>query len=207
MHTSTNFSEKFTNMFGEHRRIPTLVCTRWNSMFKQIASVTALDHLKLSTVCSNANCMELDFSPREWLQLEEFVELLHPFYEATMLTQGEDAPTISLVLPTVLSLKKHLVEFIKKKSKHLKFMAEQIFQSMATRFSGIFKNVETRFSALRSSDTWFVDEPFGDTIYVVAATLNPMFGLEWVKETRTSDKEKESLTSSVKGKLYFIFIF
>ena len=207
MHTSTNFSEKFANMFGEHRRIPALVCTRWNSMFKQIASVTALDHSKLSTVCSNANCNELDFSPREWLQLEEFVELLHPFYEATMLTQGEDAPTISLVLPTVLSLKKHLVEFIKKKSKHLKFMAKQIFQSLATRFFGIFKNVETRFSALRSSDTWFVDEPFGDTIYVVAATLDPMFGLEWVKEARTSDEEKESLTSSVKGKLYFIFIF
>ena len=43
--------------------------------------------------------MELDFAPREWLQLEEFVKLLHPFYEATMLTQGEDASTISLVLP------------------------------------------------------------------------------------------------------------
>ena len=178
MHTSTNFSEEFTNMFGEHRRIPALVCTRRKSMFKQIASVTALDHSKLSTVCSNANCMELDFSPREWLQLEEFVELLHPFYEATMLTQGEDAPTISLVLPTVLSLKKHLIEFIKKKSKHLKFMVEQILQSLTTRFSEIFKNVETRFSASRSSDTWLVDEPFRDTIYVVAATLDPMFGLE-----------------------------
>ena len=151
--------------------------------------------------------MKLEFSPREWLQLEEFVELLHPFYEVIMLTQGEDAPTISLVLPKVLSLKKHLVEFIKKKSKHLKFMTEQILQSLTTRFSGIFKNVETRFFALGSSDTWFVDEAFGDTIYVVTATFDPMFGLEWVKETRKSDEEKESLISSVKGKLYFIFIF
>ena len=97
--------------------------------------------------------MELDFSPREWLQLEEFVELLHTFYEAIMLTQREDALTISLMLPTVLSLKKHLVEFITKKLKHLKFMAEQILQSLTTRFSGIFKNVETKFSAIRSSDT------------------------------------------------------
>ena len=55
-------------------------------------------------------------------------------------------------------------------------MTEQILQSLTTRFSGIFKNVETRFSVLRSSDTWFVDEPFRDTIYVVAATLDPMFG-------------------------------
>ena len=151
-------------MFGEHRRIPALVCTRWNFTFKQIASIKALNYSKLSTVCSNKNCMELDFSPREWLQLEEFVKLLYSFYEATMLTQGEDAPTINLVLPTVLSLKKHLVEFIKKKLKHLKFMAEQILQSLTTRFSGIFKNVETRYSALRSTETWFVDEPFGDTI-------------------------------------------
>ena len=66
---------------------------------------------------------------------------------------------------------------------------------------------EIRFSALRNPDTWFVDEPLGDTICVVGATLDPMFGLEWVKETRTNDEEKESLTSSVKEKLYFIFIF
>ena len=92
-----------------------------------------------------------------------------------MLTQGEDAPTISLVLPTVL-LKKYLVEFIMKKSKHLKFMAEQVLQSLTTCFSRLFKNVETRFSGLRSFDTWFVDEPFGDTIDFMVATLDLMFG-------------------------------
>ena len=63
-----------------------------------------------------------------------------------------------------------------KKSKHLKFMAEQVLQSLTTHFSRIFKNVETRFSALRGFDTWFVDEPFGDTIDVVVATLDLMFG-------------------------------
>ena len=79
---------------------------------------------------------------------------------------------------------------------------------MTTHFSGMFKNVETRFSALRSSDTWLFDEPFGDTIYVVAATLDPMFGLELVKKTRASDEEKESLISSVKASfILFIFIF
>ena len=208
MHTSTNFSEKFTDAFGENRRIPALVCTRWNSLFKQIASITTLDHSKLTAVCNDASCSELNFSPREWLQLKELVDLLQPFYEATVLTQEEETPTISLVLPTVISLQKHLQEFLKKNAKYLKVMAEQLMQSFSTRFCGIFCNTGSLDinPILSSTFSWSTTKPFGETVYVVAATLDPMFGLQWIEEIRASDEEKEKLTTRVKGEKPFLCI-
>ena len=153
MHTSNTFSEKFTDMFGENRRIPALVCTRWNSMFNLITNITALDQSKLSTVCNNASCNELFFSPREWLQLKELVDLLQPFYEATVLTPADDTPTISLVLPTLLSLRKHLQSLLPRNLKYLKVMAEQLMQSLSTRFRGIFHNVDAGPS---NPDLWWL---------------------------------------------------
>ena len=153
MHTSNTFSEKFTDMFGENRRIPALVCTRWNSMFNLITNITALDQSKLSTVCNNASCNELFFSPREWLKLKELVDLLQPFYEATVLTPADDTPTISLVLPTLLSLRKHLQSLLPRNLKYLKVITEQLMQLLSTRFRGIFHNVDAGPS---NPDLWWL---------------------------------------------------
>jgi hypothetical protein len=45
---------------------------------------------------------------RERLQLQEFIEIMDAFEEATNRTQGENIVTSSYVIPTILGLKKHL---------------------------------------------------------------------------------------------------
>ena len=47
-------------------------------------------------------------------------------------------------------------------------------------------------------------EPFGDTVYLVAATLDPLFGLQWIEEIQVTDEEKEHLVTRVKRKKFVL---
>uniref|UniRef100_A0A4W5K373 HAT C-terminal dimerisation domain-containing protein n=1 Tax=Hucho hucho TaxID=62062 RepID=A0A4W5K373_9TELE len=107
LHTSTTFKEVFEAEFGE-RGIPAAVNTRWNSTLRQVKAVIQCDHLKLSHVLEKSGHNELLFTVREWNKLNELVDILKPFGEATDMTQGEKIVTISSVVPSVLSLNHHL---------------------------------------------------------------------------------------------------
>ena len=86
----------------------------------QISTVLKCNHQRLSDVCQDSNCAETMFTPREWLQLNDLVFILQPFYEAAVLIQAENSSTISLVVPTVLSLRRHLSNCSKRNLKCLK---------------------------------------------------------------------------------------
>uniref|UniRef100_A0A4W5RXY7 HAT C-terminal dimerisation domain-containing protein n=1 Tax=Hucho hucho TaxID=62062 RepID=A0A4W5RXY7_9TELE len=106
LHTSTTFKEVFEAEFGG-RGIPAAVNTRWNSTLRQVKAVIQCDHLKLCHFLEKAGHKELLFTVREWNKLKELVDILKPF-GATDMTQGEKIVTISLVVPSVLSLNHHL---------------------------------------------------------------------------------------------------
>lgn len=106
-HTSTSFRENFEKEFGQ-RVIPASVTTRWNSTLRQLKAVLSCGHLRLCTFLENAEHKETIFIAREWNQIQELVQVLQPFAEATDLTQGEKKVTISAVVSCVLSLNHHL---------------------------------------------------------------------------------------------------
>ena len=55
---------------------------------------------------------ELNFSAREWNELQELVTILQPFLKANCLTQGGKILTISIVLPSVLSWNHYLEDLM-----------------------------------------------------------------------------------------------
>ncbi|KAL3048814.1 hypothetical protein OYC64_008318 [Pagothenia borchgrevinki] len=106
--------------------------------------------------------------------LKELVDIMHPFGEATDLTQGEKIVTISSVVPSVLSLNHHL-EKLKPQVRFLSSLVRSLQVSLKKRFGGIFINV--KMATLTQDGT---TAPFSDPVYLKAAALDPAFSLMWI---------------------------
>lgn len=196
LHTSTTFKDVFDTEFGEQKGIPAAVNTRSNSTLRQVKGVLQCDHLKLCAVLENAGHKELSFTPREWNLLQELVDILKPFGEATDLTQGEKVVTISAVVPSVLSLNHHL-EKLKSQVRFLSGLVRSLQASLNKRFLGIFINVKMA----RTQDG--ITAPFSDPVYLKAAALDPAFSLLWVEPHVLASRDiKAEVAQRVKGKYY-----
>ena len=62
----------------------------------------------VNTVLNDSSQTCLILLKKELSQLQELIQILQPFAEATDLTQGDSVVTISCVLPVVLSLARSL---------------------------------------------------------------------------------------------------
>lgn len=138
------------------------------------------------------------FTAREWNQIEELVDVLQPFAEATDLTQGEKIVTISAVVPCVLSLNHHL-ENQKEKVRYLGGLICILQRSLQRRFRGIFVNVRM---ADEQSDGATL--PFSDPLYLKAALLDPSFGTMWLThDVLVTKNVKEAVSVMIKRMLFF----
>ena len=129
--------------------------------------------------------------------MKELIEIMEPFATATVVAQGESDATISAVLPSVLSLNHHLHDLLErtdKKERYLNKMVNTLKDSLTKRFSGIFVSVQMMTPTVGTS------LPLGDVIYLIAAFLDPQFGLLWVDSDVLLDEEgKERVRMHVKG--------
>jgi hypothetical protein len=87
-------------------RLQTANDTRWNSQLGMVRSIAAADKKTLDSIPGLDS--EAYLTVRERLQLQEFMEIMDAFEEATNRTQGENIVTSSYVIPTIIGLKKHL---------------------------------------------------------------------------------------------------
>ncbi|RXN07736.1 neoverrucotoxin subunit alpha-like protein [Labeo rohita] len=169
LHSSSKHRDMFEAHFGSNKSIPAANNTRWNSTYKQLKALTTLDHRSITEMCRDTE--NLVFSSREWAQLTDLCALLEPFSEATDLTEGDTAVTISMVVPTILDLRTHLI----KMEVHLPqivTIVRAMKKSLEKRFSGIFRRI--------NMDEGDPEQPFNHRIYFLAAMLDPQFGLSWV---------------------------
>lgn len=79
LHSSSQFTDKFEVMFDTNKTVPAANTTHWNSAFKQVQALTALDHKTLIEMCSK-DYDDVVFSAREWNQMKELNAVLAPFY-------------------------------------------------------------------------------------------------------------------------------
>ena len=64
---------------------------------------------------------------------------------------------------------------------------------------GLFVNVRMLTSQIPVSEL-----PFGDALYIVAAVLNPSFGLYWIdNDVLVDDNSKEQLKAYVRGMVIY----
>jgi len=88
VHQSSVFRTAFEATFGPGRAIPETNATRWNSVFHQLRSIMDLEQSKLADVLRDTNHDNLILSKKDIEQLNELVDLLAPFAEATDLLSG-----------------------------------------------------------------------------------------------------------------------
>lgn len=201
LHTSCLFKEAFEKTFGKEKGIPSDVCTRWHSTLRQVKAVISLDYQSLCSLVISEGHKEAQFTIKEWSQLKELVDILNPFFDAAVLVQGEKMTTIGSVLPSVLSLYHHLVRLseVRDSGRYLGKLTAELKRSLEKRFMGLFVNVRMLTSQIPVSEL-----PFGDALYIVAAVLNPSFGLYWIdNDVLVDDNSKEQLQVYVKGMVIY----
>lgn len=197
LHSSCLFKEAFEQKFGADKGLSTDVCTRWHSTLRQIKSILKLQHQVLTELVESQGHTEVVFSNRDWKQLEELATIMEPFYDATVLCQGEFTVTISAVLPSVLSLNRHLIRLSQNNDIQLTSLVTVLQQSLQKRFSGIFFNVHMVTSKEDSREL-----PFVDIVYMISAFLDPRFALQWLDNDVLADVlEKNNIRKRVTGKL------
>ena len=174
LHTSVAFKEAFEVFYGPNRGVPQPNATRWNSTLRQVRAVLALGWNKINNLLDDQDKSHIKFTAREWSQLKELNYVLSPFLEATDITQGDKAVTISSIVPTVLSLAQCLQQL---HTTHLTALRVQLLDSLRTRFSGIFAQMEVIPQVQP-----VIDLPFGSSIYVLSSVLDPSYYLMWVDE-------------------------
>lgn len=134
LHTVCGLKEAFEEAFGGRTSIPADVCTRWNSTFRQISAIIKLGVVKLNQLL-RTKWGNLEFTANEWSKLIDLATILHPFSQATDVTQGEKVVTSSCVLPSILALYQHCLTQVEC-SRHLKQMAASLRDSLMKRFKG-----------------------------------------------------------------------
>ncbi|KAI4886424.1 hypothetical protein NFI96_015345 [Prochilodus magdalenae] len=97
---------------------------------------------------------DLALNDMEKVMLRELVEVLEPFEEATDMVKGDKHVSISLALPSVLGLRKHLAEIV---THQCTGIVTGLSQALDRRLAGILE----------------------DPLYVTATTLDPQFKLSW----------------------------
>ena len=196
LHTSSLFRGAFETAFGQNRSIPAAVVTRWNSTLRQVKAVLNLDMKQLCEVLECQGHENLVFTAREWGQLQELVDLLDPFMDATSLTEGDKIVTITCALPSVLALVKHLKE-IKSRLKYCSPVCTALLASVCRRFDGMLQRVQVA-KVHRVPDV--SNQPFGSDIYIISTFFDPRFQLRWIdNELKLEDEQKEDLRKEVIG--------
>jgi len=110
IHQSSSLCTAFQEEFGQ-RSIPAVNDTRWNSMYAHLKAIISFDNARLTDVLNKSSHGVLVLSAKDVQVLTELVNILEPFAEATDLTQGDKAVTISCVVPVLVSLNRLLSEF------------------------------------------------------------------------------------------------
>lgn len=165
--TATVAPEKLVQVFGSSistnwQRQST---DKWNAQLKILRQmVESMDFLE-DIVDRN----DLVLGDLEKAELRELVEVLEPFEEASDMVQGDKHVSISLALPCVLGLRKHLAEVV---THQCSGIVMGLSQALERRLAGILE----------------------DPLYVTATTLDPQFKLSWSSD---SDWHKQVLLEEV----------
>lgn len=137
----------------------------WNAQLKIMRQmVESMDFLE-----DIVDRSDLVLGSLEKAVLRELVEVLEPFEEASDMVSGDKHVSISLALPCVLGLRKHLAEVT---AQQCSGIVMGLSQALERRLAGILE----------------------DPLYVTATTLDPQFKLSWSSD---SDWHKQVLLEEV----------
>ncbi|CAF4967000.1 unnamed protein product [Rotaria sp. Silwood1] len=161
--------------------------TRWNSdymLIKSILSIGKNDLESIVTLMENS----IKFSNNDIMILQEIIDILEPFYDISIKCQSEKIVTASLVVPAIVHLMVHLRDL----KEHVVFgtkLVQQLQLSIEQRFAGIVN----RIKQLNIEE----NDPFNDSVYFIAAVLDPSFKFFWLRDLKLPANAENRLKQDV----------
>jgi len=200
VHQSALFRAAFEEHFGQGKSVPASNDTRWNSVYRQIEAVVELDQLRLLDVLQETLHENLTMNAKELAQLQELVSLLAPFAEATDLTPGDKAITVSCVVPTILTLRRLLFEQQRSVMYH-RSAVDELIKQIDSRFYDLLCQLQIAPTRPRSSKSL----TFDSDVFLMAAALDPRYAFHWQIDHPGSQEDKNALRHQIIGKLLLVF--
>jgi len=197
VHQSAVFRDAFEAQFGVGRSLPKANDTRWNSTFHHLQSIANLDQNQLASLLRTQNQQCLIMTKKEVNILQELLEILQPFAEATDLTQGEQYPTIGCIIPSVVALDRCLQD-LSTCTVHHTAVVKALRESLRRRFLGLFQRI--MILPITDNDTQPAAATFGSEIYLLSSLLDPSYGLLWLEDHTELTAVKQNLKDSIIGK-------
>jgi len=192
LHQSCVFRADFEAKFNGKHLVPVANDTRWNSVYRQLAAVIALDSGTLTDLLRDTSHENLILSSKEHSQLQELVQILEAFAEATDSTQSETMVTISLVVPTVLVLTRKLLE-MRPVMRNQVAVIDDLLKQMHERFYDLYDQLNIEHLSQRTSKTL----AFSSSVYLMAAALDPLYGFRWLMDHPGSPEAKDFLRRKI----------
>ena len=124
--------------------------------------------------------------------MQELIQILQPFAEATDLTQGDSVVTISCVLPVVLSLARSLRGLIEE-GNNLTALMNSLTQGLYDRFGGIFRNLNIAPPNGARAVSTGRDLAFEHDVFLMASALDPTYAYHWLQDIPSTFKEKQAV--------------
>ncbi|CAF1575057.1 unnamed protein product [Didymodactylos carnosus] len=176
-HNSTKFSEQLEKL---SITIPTAVPTRWNSQYDCVCKILEIandSRNNLNQMLTDINKTDLRLLPRDYAILNEFVSLFALFAEATIKTQADKSPSISLVAPSLLGIYLDLQHELQNNCNHTTSLCKTLLTSLKSRFGGLLEKLYINIdeSILRRS-TYHL---YSDNIFLISPLLDAKFKLNW----------------------------
>ena len=153
-------SQSATEILEGERRLQAKNATQWNSELRSIKSILRVSEDKLRLLDT------AHLTAHERKILEDLVEILSPFQEATDFTQGANIVTSSFVIPCIRGLKKSL------ETLSVTFNSRMV--------TALTDSLQIRMTKYESRE-----------LFMLASTLDPRFKLKWC----IGDDEQEKVKS------------
>lgn len=156
-----------------------------------IKSIIYCNHQKLQALSPPGIAFECD----ELELLKELDYMMGPFLQALELAKAGINHTISTILPTVLSLYKHLLN-VRVRAHYLSDATTELADALYCNFKGVFASVGMTGPEVEVASM----QKFGDSTYMLATILDPTYGLHWLSDVHADDLAKSILKKRVLGR-------
>ena len=191
-HQSQLFRSAYEEKFGTGKSIPATNDTRWNSVYRQLQVIVDMDQTKLADLLRESS------QAPSFHVLQEVVDLLHPFAEATDLTQGENILTISAVIPTILSLR----ILLRQMSTSVRFHAaavQELLNQLHERFFHVLTRINVELPPTACTSRTLA---FDSDVFMLASAIDPQYGFRWLQDHPGAADVKDGLRHRITGRIY-----
>ena len=199
IHQSALFRSAYEAALGSGKIVPSSNETRWNSTLRQLQCIANLDQPTLNALLRDTNHENLILTVKDSSLLQELVQILTPFAEATDLTQGQKMVTISCVVPILLSLNNLLELAVQNTSVYTSFI-QSLLASLRGRFSSIYSllGFMPLSSSIRSKSTSF-SSTSNCNLFLMAAAMDPAFAFHWLQDLPGDSEQREAMQNKITG--------